>query len=394
MRILIIASSVTGGATGIVSAALIKGLINNHCEVFAFYEKARNTDVPSFLQPVSQVIDYKPIRTSEFFTNLCILLLRYPLNEIRFINNFVADAKKIHEVNPFDVIMALSSASGLHIIEAARKFADRTSLPFYIHATDPMPAPPPWYNNQYLRKALILTARKPFGKADIISLSNRAMLVYQLSIMKLTKTKNFVALNPTKNEFIASSITTKNSIPVFLYVGSIYHQRKPHFLIKAFQKYVLSGQAADLVFLGHNQKLVLSDYEIEEKVKCHIKKMPFVQDPADQIASCDVLVDFDSDFKNDVFISSKLITYLNTNKPILSITTKGSPSDILLRSKEELGITKLYYSDPLDINVFSKLIRLNGYVDDAILTARKSFLKKYDANHIASVVKKNLQDLL
>jgi glycosyltransferase involved in cell wall biosynthesis len=379
MKILLISGKAGGSATGIVTKNIIQGLLYTGQTIHILSEDPNTTFGKSENLEVFP-ITYKKLKASGFFSELCLLLFKYPFNEIDFIKKATRKGIYLHSKFNYDVVMVLSSAAGFHLLRTGVNIKYRTKLPLYIHATDPIPAPKPWYNTQSLRSALIATAKKTYKKADIISLSNKYMLEYQLKIMNIKNIPSFVVHNPSTNDVITQK-TQSDEPKIFLYVGSIYHQRQPDELLKTFDVFS-KDKKVELWFLGNNKKLNLEKHNFHEETLSRIRILDFQKDPSKIIEQAHVLIDFDANFKNDVFISSKLINYLNTNIPILCLTPRNSPSDILLNEDNDLGIVKMYYSDEDMTNSFALAINQSSPLSKIVLNNRKELLLGFDKNNI------------
>ena len=391
MKILILTSHIGGSATGIVTKNIIEGLLLNEVNLHVLNEQ-NNSNLRENDNLKIHTINYKKLKSSGFYSELSLVLFSYPLNEIRFINKATKKAKQLQQHNKFDVIMVLSSAAGYHLLQTGLNIKNKLSLPLYIHSTDPIPAPKPWYNTQSLRSSIIFFARRIYKKVDFISLSNKHMLAYQKKIMGIKKTPSFVVHNPSSNTRVLQYVK-RHKNKVFLYVGSIYHQRQPDTLIESFDMFS-KNKEVELWFLGNSKNLNLDKYNLSPDTKSKIKCIEFQKDPSSTIAKADVLVDFDANFQNDVFISSKLITYLNTNIPILSLTPKHSPTDKLLDAKVNLGVVKMYYRDDNKEFSFQNVLDLKSPLPEDVVLNRNKILFDFDNINITSQIVKHLQNEL
>jgi len=322
MKILLITSTIGKSATGLVAERLIRGMSKE-----AELEIILQSGNPDELKSNYSVFPLKRIIASEFITKLCLVLFNFPLNEIRWIRKVKKEAiKKSRNWRP-DIVMSLVSASDYKSLIAGYQISTNLNIPFYIHATDPMPAPMHWGEKPVLRKAIKNTIRKAFKKAGYISLSNDQMLQYQLSSLGLSMNeKTFVIHNPVPDLFLQTpkgSLSKKDHI--FLYLGNTYTMRKPDALIKAFCNYASINTKAILKFVG-NRNPNLDDYDIPGAVKSRIMCEQWNEEIGELIEEADVLVDLDINAVNDVFISSKLMQYIATDKVILSISSQNSPS--------------------------------------------------------------------
>jgi glycosyltransferase involved in cell wall biosynthesis len=298
------------------------------------------------------VLESKPLIDNEFITKLCITTLSYPANEVLWIQQGKKIFKNIIKSWRPDFIMVLTSAGGLHLIELGRILSKAYKIKLYIHSTDPMPAPVMWKEKPPLRRGIRNIMRRCFRQASLFSLSNETMLNYQLKMIGEDKKENsFVVHNPVRGPFVKRDNSTEPFN--FLYLGSIYFNRSPDKIIQAFLEFAINQPNVRLQFVG---KMFpdLPDLVIPENLSHFIEILPWTDNPDDYIKKASVLVDFDAPYENDVFISSKLIKYLNSDVPILSITCKNSPSEILLGEIKESAVVTDYDHKRM-ISAFEKI---------------------------------------
>ena len=210
--------------------------------------------------------------------------------------------------------------------------------------------------------------------------------------MDIKNIPSFVVHNPSTNDVITQNI--QNDKPkIFLYVGSIYHQRQPDELLKAFEIFS-KDKKVELWFLGNNKKLNLEKHNFNKESMSKIRLLDFQKDPSKIIEQAHVLIDFDANFKNDVFISSKLITYLNTNIPILSLTPRNSPSDNLLNDNINLGIIKMYYNENNRITAFQEALDIMSPVSQSIKINREKVLKAFKKEQVGELIVTALKKII
>jgi hypothetical protein len=166
------------------------------------------------------------------------------------------------------------------------------------------------------------------------------MLDYQLNELKLLDKKNFVLYNPTgiykelNNRYIK-----KNT---FLYLGSLYGKRDPETLIIMFLDLLEVVSDAKLIFVGSS--IILADYLIPEEKLKNFEVVDWTDSPEKYIEEAEILLDYNANIDNDVFLSSKLTKYLAYNRKVLILSGINSAPEQFSFSKENSGIWNVTFS--------------------------------------------------
>jgi glycosyltransferase involved in cell wall biosynthesis len=228
----------------------------------------------------------------------------------------------------------MSGAIPIRLLRLGYKLAKLYEIPFIVHATDPLPSPVPWGEKSIYRKA-VLKAIKPFySKADLISATNPLMLDYQLNALKLQYKKSFVLYNPTGVFKEFNSLAIKKN--TFLYLGSLYGKRNPEVLIDMFIILLDTIADAKLIFVG--SAISLSDYSIPRDKLKNFKVVGWTDNPEKHIEEAEILLDYNANIENDVFIASKLTKYVGYNRKILALSGKHSAPEDFIENQENIGI--------------------------------------------------------
>ena len=124
---------------------------------------------------------------------------------------------------------------------------------------------------------------------------------------------------------------------VILFAGNIYGMRKSKYVIEAFSKLVTKYENIGLLFVGNIGQDTFGEIsklsaDIKEKIEVYPRTTEIV--PFYERAS--VLLDIDADLENDVYLSSKISTYLGYNRPIICESSEGTPSRSLLSGVESI----------------------------------------------------------
>ena len=124
------------------------------------------------------------------------------------------------------------------------------------------------------------------------------------------------------------------SRPRFLYAGRIYGQRSARVLLEAFAR--LSG-SPELVFIGPDGERIRKEIErYAPACRERIELLPWTPDLDSELERATALMDIDAQGPDDVYLSSKLFTYLRCPRPIVSITGPGSPARRLLSGMDSV----------------------------------------------------------
>jgi glycosyltransferase involved in cell wall biosynthesis len=130
--------------------------------------------------------------------------------------------------------------------------------------------------------------------------------------------------NPHIGSFVEYPVN-RSDINVFIYTGAIYGLRKSHYVINAFIKLLSIQPDSKLIFVGHGLPIETLSL-INDKEKSKIETHPFTKDLTPYYIAATALIDIDSDLEDDVFISSKIVNYININRIIILETGHHSPS--------------------------------------------------------------------
>lgn len=325
----------------------------------------------------------------ESFVKLIFMLFKYPLHEVPSILKAYFKIKEtVKKFNP-DITMVISHSEGLNLILLGDLLSKASNSKFYVHSTDPIPAPSNWYNNMRLHASLVKSAKRILKSIDYLSLSNKYMLDYELKLMGKSKKNNlhaFVVRNPSELLSLSSLKPSQDSKIRFLYLGNIYYKRQPDMLIKVFLKLAEENPNFILQFAGIRHP-ILSKYNIPSNLFNNIELLPYSNEPMEYLLNADVLVDFDAPFKNDVYISSKVINYLSIKKPIFSLTPENSPTSKLLESCVQTTVVANYEEKM----VYDGLLRAyNQSKQDLDFSERNSILEKYNVKNIVNDLLKNI----
>jgi glycosyltransferase involved in cell wall biosynthesis len=270
---------------------------------------------------------------------------------------------------PSFIFVISSGVVPLRLIRLGYKLSQDYEVPFILHSTDPLPSPRQWGEKQLYRKAVLRAIKHFYKKANLICASNPIMLNYQLEELGLQNKKSMVIYNPIENwKELDTSKIKKNS---FLYLGSIYGKRNPQFLIDGFISFLDSVCDAKLIFVGSN--INLENYNIPNDKKSNFGIVPWTDQVDNFIAEAEVLIDFNANIEEDVYLSSKLSKYLSYNRKIFCVCAENSAPDLFISSDLNFTTFKTIYSkSSFEKDLLNTLIHKGQDWE-----SRKDFIKTY-----------------
>ena len=315
MKVLITTMSVGDTAPGFVFEKLIKGLSEIH-EVDVLTPKY----CPSIkISRINKIIQYSYKETYPRISKLLICFFNIKPYDIIKANK----AANLCDSN-YDIIFSLVSFNNYTSFIAGGIVAKRLHIKHLVYSVDAIPAPIEW-SSKCLNAGTKKFISKYLSRTDGLFSSNNQMLEYQLSIFK--KKKSFlsgVIYTPSiDNTTLTHNINS--STYVFLYTGSIYGLRKVGFLFEAFKKILKKYPNCILEFVG----TVISEKDLSKLTPIERTKIiinPFTNNLSEYYAKAIALIDIDADFKNDIYLSSKIANYITVNRIIISETGMNSPS--------------------------------------------------------------------
>lgn len=352
MKILIITANVGRTAPGIVFERLINGLsVRHEVELItADYD-------PSFdLSLIKKKIEIKKIELHPRLFKLFVSIFGIDPLDLIWKRKVLNTLKKT-DSDTYDVVFSLISFHHYSALIAGEAIARKNSKSkFAVYSVDAIPAPIGWSNNDvYFRKVRSLMTRY-IPKTDVFFSANKQMLEYQLSFIKTSPTfSSDVLLNPSSGVFKRYETTPLN--PVFLYTGGIYQVRKVEYVLKAFERFVEQYPNAKFIFVGSQ---ISEDFlkSMSTKAQSAIEIHPFTRDLDPYYKNATALIDIDADIENDVFLSSKIVNYLNINRPIISETGLNSPSRHLFK-----GIPSIIQCNHNPDELYDAMFKANSFLN-------------------------------
>lgn len=314
MKVFVLAQEVGGNAPGILYERLLRAL-SEHCTL----DFAVGKWVPS------GKIEYRSLQT------FCFPKMKHWMKRILTVlfkgDIFSRRARsKIVFPEDTDVILSLCSNDRFWALEAGEYWAGKSGKPWACYFVDAIPSPVEWVGNTLYRRTVESIVRRVSGKISFLGGLSSEMLEYQKTLFP-EQVSSAVFLPPMESAEIRPLPNPENP-PLFLYAGRIYGRRSARHLLEAFSS--MEGSAR-LVFAGSDRRIHREIKLYAPRCSDRIEVLPWVSDLEPLIARATALIDLDAELEKDVYLSSKLFTYLAYPRPIVNITGARSPARRLLQ---------------------------------------------------------------
>lgn len=218
----------------------------------------------------------------------------------------------------------------LDSIVAADILARKMGVPFGIHFSDPMPLPMEWTPQRGARKRSLNVLRPIIARASLVTFTTECALALQEKNLGFPiRDKSIVLphIAPSKRRFGKPGTESK---PHLLYTGLFYHRRSPEALLQGFEVLLQKHPDARLVLLGTEPASV--NAYLKGAVAKQVRILPRVSqlELNQYYRNASILVAVDANDSEPVFMSTKLIEYLATDRQVLLISPDNSPGSQLI----------------------------------------------------------------
>ena len=314
MKVLIIADNLGDNAPGVVFRNILAGL-----------SKKMEFDL------ISSTLDYTPTHNGNY---IFVKQSRIPSWRVRtslfklfgYYHTQKFWAKRVQKHirrGHYDTIISLMSSTFYSSLMAADMYARKHHVKHICYCVDAVPAPYPWETDKAYSNSMKRLVKNYMQTVDTLCMTNKEMLDYEVSLIGNENIKKVVLPNPPKyNEMVM--LSNENIEPSFAYAGKIYGVRNPDALLQGFSMFVEQHPDAKLYFIGSGSleaELNQKDYPCKD----HVIFIPYTRELESIYSKCIGLVDVNANIDNDVFLSSKVISYLPYNRMIISESGKNSP---------------------------------------------------------------------
>lgn len=372
---------------GIVARKILKGFVELGHEVDVITTKELDfLNVTVFSNNIPELID-------KIFKNIIGLeKLIFVIKTYNYLKSFS---------NDYDLIITRSEPVSLHLINlwlntSAKKISMFSDVG-YLN---------PYYGKYHFLKKIVsfILERSLIKNIDLISHTN-SFVVQKYINAGFSESKLCVFPNPLEiDNFTEIKKREKNSKIHLAYTGSLYGDRNPEKLFtylaeqedKNFKLYLIGAVRNMYYEKGRFGKTInyLKDKELNTLSRQinyfgltnNVEILPFMnkQDLVLFIYSnVDVLINIDAFSEVNLFLSSKIVDYLQYKLPILNVSTQGASVDFL----EKLGV-KEYMDYEKDFRFSLREIR-----DSGLFLPNYEMINKFLAKNLCEEMINNLFNL-
>lgn len=329
MKILFLAYSYGGSASGKITQRIVEELNRRGCNVRVIVAECTNKDDEGNVIALKNILDKFPK-----LSYLRIKLLT-AIGFSAYNSNFIWRYRVKRYVSKLlkswcpDYIFCRSTPIDPCLV--GTEIHLNTGIPVYQHFSDPLPAPSSPDNA--VRARFVKQSEYIIRYSNVVSFGTKQMGDYIQTLIKYDFSHKFsvipdvtISVSHFPPDILPFSSTIK-----MVYLGTIYGTRNPYPLFHALDLLEQKGITCEL--------FIYSKPPIKRNESKHIRYMGYTNDVESALKEANILVDIDGDDKIPVFISSKLKDYIISYRPILSITPDASPSQILLKDQKTVVVT-------------------------------------------------------
>lgn len=325
MKIVIIADNLGNNAPGVVFRNIIDGLSKKvKLDLITATEDSKVAVSGKVYN-----IAHKPISSWRIRTTLFSLFGYYHTQQ-----KWANSVQTVLEQGRYDVVISCMSSTFYASVTAADIYAQKHECKHICYCVDAVPAPFPWEKDGMYSKAMKRLVRRRMQHIDYLCMTNKEMLDYEVSIIGNAKIKTIVLPNPPKyNELI--SLDNSKQEPSFAYAGKLYGLRNPDALLEGFSLFRAKHPKAKLYFIGTGtlEKTLRSRKDIDLN---NVEFIGFTNNLEGIYSKCIGLIDVNANIDNDVFLSSKVVSYLPYNRIIISESGTNSPARNVFKNMQTL----------------------------------------------------------
>lgn len=379
MKYMVVSLEVRDTAPGIVFKSLLNEMADTTTEIHLLTPAADK----QFLKPDIRVIDARSY--SAGWDRSERSWRRYGFNkyDMKWVSLVLLKNLRRLRAEKYDAVVTFVSNGYYASLDLSYMLSRLLNLKWLIYSVDALPCTEPWYEaSMSSYRNIWKHIRKVCGKADCFLSSNEYMMHFQQSVMEDYKGRWGVVYTPW-TPLARPFNVQKHEGYTFLYAGSLYGLRRIDGLVEAFREFVGKHPDANLVFVGDckdSYKNLCKDLTEEGKVKF----LPYSNDIQSYYEKADVLLDIAADIPDDVYISSKIISYLPIHLPIIAISGANSPVRSLMNTP---SIFHAYNRKDEILNAMENAMACNSFDD------REKLVELCSTATLARNVKQYLSEL-
>ncbi len=310
-------------AEGLCTERLVKGLLEHHWRVtVATSDRAKPTLTDDGLQVLHFSDRPGTVRVAEFLARK----LRQYLEP-----NWVWRRRLLLASPGRSASFIYGRAMPFAGLLAAAALARRLRKPFGIHFSDPYPNV--WDEQDFLHAARLRAVNRLVRAAAFVTFVTQEALEFsEQQLNQPLRQKAFVVPHIVPPPFLSTRQAGNEA--VFLYAGRFYGRRRPDHLFQGFRLFQAEHPNAVFHYVGPDTEWI-QNLSRELGLAASVKTFPFTETIKEHLASADVLVATDANDRQPVFLTTKIMEYLNTNRKVLLVSPPHSPGSKLVDSFPE-----------------------------------------------------------
>lgn len=370
MKVLIFADNLGNNAPGFVFHNLVRGLSQKIEFDVVTATPGMGVDIKG------QQFFVKPIRRwpSKIIKSIFIL---FGVHITQYL--WAKRSQKYIREKDYDVVISLMSYSFYASLMAANMYCSVHNAKHICYCVDAVPAPSPWEKDGIFKKAIKRFVQSNFKRVNLLAMTNKEMLAYELSIIASKHIDGMVVPNPPLYSHLIS-LEDEVDMPSFVYAGKIYGLREPDALVSGFDLFLEKYPTSKLYIVGSNMNK--DDFQ---KMGCaNIDNYVFVDYTRDLIPifnKCVGLIDINANIDNDVFLSSKILSYLPYNRLIISESGANSPVRSMFASSST--ILHIKHNPNEYFNAFEYCYKNYTSID---FSEREEYLARFNMDAVADLL--------
>lgn len=288
----------------------------------------------------------------------------------------------------YDVVLSMTSSIHLDAVVCGRCVAERKGCKFAIYTVDAIPAPGGWTRRRSEFRGKMKVVARNFAAADYLAASNSHMLAYQLGLFNHKEgLVSDVVYTVAPENYIH---TPASDEILFLYTGELYGLRNPDHFFKAFRRLLKVYPTAEFMIVGRKKRLGNMKSILDAEEQKQIIVGSHTSDLAPLFSRAMILVDIDADREKDPFLSSKIITYMQINRVILSETGRETPSRELFA-----GMNTVVQCHHNEESLYEGMLRaIEVAKSNPDFSERDRLNRSFTAESVTAVLERGLQSLL
>lgn len=239
----------------------------------------------------------------------------------------------------------------------AYSFSIRYRVPFIAHLSDPIPPP----NVVYPGAKSLENLKTMLNHAEAITFTNEETVEYQARFTPFGENKAHVL--PHVSPGVYKLPAAEKNAQRYYHIGAI-GKRRPilNVALDGFRLHLKNYPLAKMNFVNPKPREVRPDIR-RLSLQEHVSILPFAPDIRSILTPATALISYEPKVETPIWTLTKTIEYLCANRCIFALTSKGSPTEKLLRQFPESCVVVNDYDAKLIAQGYDRLAELEPSED-------------------------------